>query len=562
MDQKKDIIDQLNEALSSTENFDLIISNIKAIKNQYVAVSKEEIDRLKKEFEESGSEEEFKIPHDEWDGKFADLLTTFNQRKKKYDDERASELNENLKKKKKILEDLDTLIAEEHHIGAAFDKFNELKEKWKTIGDVPANNFKDIRREYSNQIERFFYNINIYKSLKDYDLKKNLRLKKDLIEKVKKLEQSSVNEMRELINIYTHEWDEIGPTVQSEWEKVRDEFWENVRVIHKKIADYYKGQKEKIKDNLTAKEALCEKLEELGKKDLSDIKVYNKAHKEVNQIKDDWKKLGFAGKKTNDEVWQRFRIAMDAFYKHKKEEQEGLKETFKENEEKKHKLIEKAEELKDSMDWRNTAELFKRLQTDWKRIGSAHPSKEQKLWKKFRNASEHFFAKRKDYFDNQEEREKNNLNLKKEILAKLSILDVKKGENNLEVIQDLVKQFNVIGYVPKEEKGKIENDFNKIRNQKMKEVGLDAGQIDEQSFELKIEGFKVAGNSDELLRNEYRHLDEKLRRIEADIKQYENNLGFFGGNTNSPLVKEVVQKIENSKQEADKLRSKIKMIAK
>ncbi len=561
MEEKKEIVEKLAATVQQDKAFEEIQNEVKELKNQFVDLVQKDHKKLKEEHEKSETSEEFKPPHDDLDGRFTELMTQFNQMKKTFDDKRAHELNENLEIKKKIISDLGKLVEEENHIGHAFEKFNELKEKWKNTGHVPNSEYKEVQREYSHQIERFFYNINIYKTLKEYDLQKNLQLKLDLTEKVKALmKNDSIKEVRDLINTYTHEWDEIGPTHQSDWEKVRDAFWESVREVHKKIGDYYKDQKGRLKENLAEKEALCQKVEELAKGDISDVKSYNKSLKEINKIREEWKKIGFAGKKANDEVWQRFRKAMDSFYDHRKEEGEGIKEIFKENEEKKLKLIERAEQMKDSMDWKNTANSYKKLQADWKRVGSTHPSREQKLWKKFRAPSDHFFNRRKDYFDNREVREAENLGKKQEIIGKLENLDVSKDKKANDSIQQLVKDWNTIGFVPKDEKSKIEGAFQKTLNAKMKELGLNAKEIEAQTFEFKVEGLKESDNANELLKNEYRHLDDKLRKIESDIKQYENNLGFFGDNTNNPLVKEVEKKIEESRKEADKIREKINLL--
>jgi hypothetical protein len=563
MKEKKEIVDQIDELLRSGKDFELIIPELKQMKASFVQIVKEAHEELKKQHEESAGEESFRPPHDEFDGKFSDLMAQFNEKKKKWEEQRAHELNQNLEIKKKIISDLDKLIETEDHIGPAFEKFGQLKEKWKATGPVPNADYKDLQREYSHSIERFFYNINIYKTLKEYDLQKNLQLKLELTEKVRALlNNDSIKELRDLIGTYTNEWDEIGPTVQSEWEKVRDAFWENVRAVHKKIADHYKEQKDRIKNNLAEKEKLCEEAESIIQRDLSDMKHWSKSMKEMSRIQEEWKKIGFAGKKTNDEIWKRFRKAVNAFYEVKKEQQESLKEVFKEYEERKHKLIQRAEEMKESMDWKNTAMAYKKLQSDWKRVGATHPAREQKLWKKFRAASEHFFERRKDYFDNREEREKGNLEKKMEMLKSLKELDLKENEKAIEELQQFSKDWNGIGFVPKEDKGKVESEFQKLISEKMKSLGLNSQEIEEQSYEIKIEGFKDAENSDELLRNEYRHLDEKLRKIEATIKQYENNLGFFGGKTNNPLVQEVEKKIELSRQEAEAIKARIDLLEK
>ena len=239
-----------------------------------------------------------------------------------------------------------------------------------------------------------------------------------------------------------------------------------------------------------------------------------------------------------------------------------MKEVFRQHEDKKNRLIELSEKLRDSMEWKETALEFKKLQAEWKKVGSGHPAREQKLWRKFREASEHFFNRRKEYFDGREDREKKNLEKKQELLSRLKSMDKNGGEDLLQILQEMTREWNTIGHVPRDEKQKLETDFAKILNSKMKALGMDSNEIESRVFELKIEGIRGAENSAELLRNEYHHLDDKLNRILADIKQYENNLGFFGRNTNNPLVKEVERKIENSRMEAGRIKARMQSLEK
>ena len=561
-EEKKDLIKKIEEAMKADSEFDQLAPVVRELRSAFVKLVKAEHDKLEKAHREGDPDEEWKVPHDELDGRFAELMSQFNEGRKKWEEQKAHQLQINLDVKKKIIEDLEKLAENEQHIGHAFERFNELKEKWRATGPVPSNEYRELQTKYSYAIERFFYHINIYKSLKEYDLQKNLQLKHEMIDKVKKLEDNkNIKEVRDLIAAYTKDWDEIGPTFQHEWEKVRDEFWEHVRAIHKKIGDHFKELKDKRKESLEKKEALCEEVEQMAKSDLESPKQWNKALKRMAEIRQEWKKIGFAGKKTNDQVWDRFRKASDLFYESKKGLQEEIKDMFRANEEKKQELINKAEEIKESVDWKGTTMAMKRLQDQWKKIGPAGQGREQKLWKKFRSATNHFFETKKDYFDHKEEREIENQKKKESLLQELNDFKVGSGTEAEKSIKDFTVKWNTIGHVPREAKSDLEQNFNKLLKEKLKAAGKKEKDIGEEVYKMKVEGYKYAPNSAELLRNEQRHLDEKLRSIEADIKQYENNLGFFGGNVeNNPLVQDVLKKIEDSKKQAQELRNRLELL--
>ena len=562
-DKKKDLISKLEEALKQELPFDQIAVTIKELKTSFVEFVKTEHEKLLKQKQDTVDEgEEVKMIHDEMDQRFSELMTEFNQKKKLWDEQRSAEMIKNLETKKKILKNLEILVEEEQHIGHAFEKLNKLKDQWRETGDVPSANYKELQRQYSHVIEHFFYQINIYKTLKEYDLKKNLQLKLELTEKVKALlKLTNLKEVRDLIGAYVKEWDEIGPTYQNQWEKVRDDFWESTHQVHKRISDHYKLLKENQHTNFVQKEELCKTLEEFIEEKFEDQRQWNKAMKKIGEIREEWKKIGFAGKNKNDQIWKRFKKATDDFYKIREGFNEGMKEVYKENEDRKAALIESADKIKDSVDWKGTAMEMKRLQDRWKRVGPASQGKEQKLWKRFRAVTNHFFDARKAYFDGREDREKNNLVLKEDLLKKLKSLKIEKGDVGITSINDISREWNEVGYVPVDQKEKVESAFKKLVSDKLKETGKKDSEVKDQLFSMKIENMKSAQNSDELLRNEYSFLKEKLQKIESGIKQYENNLGFFGGNIkDNPLVKDVLDKMEAAKIDAENIRAKIKLL--
>ncbi|MEQ8520979.1 MAG: DUF349 domain-containing protein [Vicingaceae bacterium] len=561
MEQKKLLIKKIEESLNSEGPFEEINPKIKELRAAFVQLVKEVHAVQEKEHVESNAEVEFKVMHDETDGRFSELMAQFNEKRKKWEDQKAHEQQQNLEKKLQIVHDLEKLAEEEQHIGHAFERFGELKEKWRSTGQVPSGEYRELQTKYSYAIERFFYHINIYKTLKEYDLKKNLEFKKELIKKVKDLEKNkNIKDCRDLISEYIKEWDELGPTAQNEWEKVRDEFWENVRLVHKRVGDHFKELKEKRKENFQKKEALCEEVEKMAESGEGDHKHWNKVNKRMAEIRAEWKAIGFAGKKENDKVWERFKAANDKLYVMQKGVQEQMRDVFKENEERKLVLIAQAEELKNSLDWKSTTEAMKRLQERWKKTGPASQGKEQKLWKRFRTSVNHFFEAKKDYFDNREEREGKNLQQKKELLEELKALDAS-SKDAAKAMKEYGVKWNAISEIPRNERQALDKSFNDLLARKLKESGKNESEITGEVFKMKLEGIKSSDNSEFLLKNEHRFLEEKLKKIEADILQYENNLGFFGEKSEgNPLVLEVMKKIEASRTEAAELKSRIAML--
>lgn len=560
---RKEIVEQIAVLLESEDVMSLG-GQIKELKGHFnEELRKEHADQLKKFVDDGGQEADFKVPHDEHDARFMDLMTDYRQRRKKAEEEKIKQEEQNLLIKRKVIEDLNRLIKEEQNIGKAFAVFKELQETWKSTGNVSATSYRELQHQYSMALEEFFYNINIYKTLKEYDLKKNHQLKVDLINKVKALvDHPSITETRELIKSYVQEWDEIGPTEKDKWEAIRDEFWENTRAVYKRVQEHYKGVKENQAENLEKKTALCEKVEVLNEVEYTTAKKWSQKTKEIEAIRTEWKNYGFAGKKDNDSIWKRFRTAVDTFYDRRRAFNSKMKDVYGDHAIKKEKLIEEAEELKDHTDWKVTTDRFIKLQKRWKAVGSADPHLEQKLWKRFRACCDHFFNAKKHFYDTREEREGNNLKLKEELLEKLKAHKVEGEQEEItKSLDQFVTDWNAIGFVPMKEKSRLNTAFDELLGAQMKAAGLDPKKVEKEKFRLKVEGMRSADNSKELLRTEMLHMEDKMRKLEAEIKQYENNLGFIGGNREgNPLVMEVEKKIENSRKRLDQIKERIKML--
>ncbi len=515
----------------------------------------------KSKWSEEGKEDsEFTFEHNKEEQAFIELKDQYIEKKKVLVEDKKREIEQQRILRKKIIADLKELIGQENHIGPAFQGLKEIRERWNSLPEYPDKEFRELQKEYSHQLELFYYNINIYKSLKDYDLKKNYDLKKSLAEKVSKLQEgNSIKGMKEAIGIYIKEWDEIGPTFKEKWEEVRDEFWEATRNVFKKINEHYKDIKEVQVKNFELKTELCEKVESLAKEKIESHKEWKKRSDEIEAIKEEWKKIGFATKKHNDKVWQRFRDALNTLYHQKNDFYKANRKVQQEAEQLKQKLIQKADAIKESTDWQKTTDAFIQLQKEWKNIGSASPKWEQKLWEQFRAACDHFFNAKKAHFGSRKDRMKESLVAKQNLVKELE--KIKPGDAKLkpEVLNDFVSRWNELG--PTEQNKELNSSYNKLLDERYKSIGLDSKEVHEQKFKAKIEGIKKTDQPDRRLQKEKQFIRDKIRKLENEINQYENNLGFFGHNTeNNPLVLEVEKKIEEAKKERDTLKQQLRLI--
>ena len=517
----------------------------------------------KKFIEEGGTEEDFVVPHDDEDKEFAELMALYNSKKKDHDAAVKKQESENLATKKQLIEDLKQLISNETNIAKAYQGLKDIREKWDKTGNVPKTEFKDIQHEFSLQHEYFYYNINIYKTLKEYDLEKNLQIKKELIAKMEALlHVEFIREVRERVEQLINEWDTTGPTFKDKWQEVRDQFWQAAAKVHLKIKEHFSEQKDKQKANFEAKRELCEQVEKICENLPNSEKAWRKKTEELKAMQEKWKTIGFATKKQNDKVWQRFRSALDVFFDKKKAFFGELKEEYGDHEKKKLALIEEAEKLKGRDDWKNTTELFVRLQKRWKAIGHAGQQKESRLWKKFNQACNDFFSAKKQYYDTLDDRLSENLKKKEAVVEKITAYKLTGDkEKDIEQLKALSTEWGSTGHVPKKKKDQAQKVFNQAIEVHYASLKLGSSERENMRFDSRLESLRNAKNAPELLDRERIKIKEKIRRLEAEVVQYENNLGFFdAGKGDNPFLKQAQEKVDGAKQELQKLRDQLKQV--
>ncbi len=461
---------------------------------------------------------------------FKTVYTDYKRERAEYNRELEAQRQANLEKKLSLIEQLKDLVENNTDVQASFPRLREIQAQWKETGQVPISEFRNINETYQHQVEKFYDMVQINHELRDLDFKKNLEAKEELCAQAESLAASDdvVGSFNTLQGLH-EQWKEIGPVEKD----LRDSIWDRFKlatgVINKRYQDHFERLKAGFAENLKAKELLCEKVESIAdREDITQASVWNALAKEIEGIQQDWKKIGFTSRKDNQRIYDRFRAACDKFYLKKRDYFLAVKGGMEENIAKKEALIAKAEELKDSDNWKKTTDQFIALQKEWKEVGAVPRKKSEQLWKRFRAACDTFFAAR-DAASGPENDFYANLKAKKAIIEEVKAYQKKEGVSDQQAKDEFTRRFREIGFVPFKEKDNIAQAFREAIDEKFP---------------------PVLGKSD---------LIRKYNALQQDIVTYENNIGFFSNSRNSePLVLQMKERIEKAKEELRKIEQQIR----
>ncbi len=544
-------------------------------------VSKE-VSELRSKFEDYVLEEERKVQVAELEAKdkgeafeapdtdfgkeeFYNIYSEYQEKAKVLRSEKKAIEEKHLGEKKALIKRLEDVVHNEENIGAAFAVFKEVQEKWKEIGDIPRAKRNDIQAEYSKVIEDFFYNIKIYKELKDHDLHRNHQLKSEVVANLKKLAKiDKIKEVETQLKTLQNDWEDIGPVPNEEWEKLKDAYWTEVRSIYERINRFYEDRRAQLQENLEKKAGILEEekklISEIG--NLDSVKSWNNATKKLKDVQNNWKAVGFGPKKENDKIWKEFRSICDTFFDAKAKFFESVHDEYDKLAEKKQRLVDRANELKDSTDWKGTANELKKLQNQWKNIGHAGLKYEQKLWKSFRAACDHFFNAREDHFKAQDKEFEVNLKSKEELIAEIQKAKLPEEKKEaLELLKSYSNRFNTIGMVPLKQKDSIYKNFKTALDELYAKLDLKGAEKDKVMFQAKIDALKASPNASRALQNEKFDLRKQIDKHKKEITQLENNLGFFANSKGADKLKqEVEKKIDAERKKIEVLKTRIKLI--
>ena len=541
-----------------------ISDDVNRIKEFFYKKTKAEFNENRLNFaKEGGNIEEFRPEPDEFETKIKSILETYRNRKSDFNRIQESEKQENLKKKLDIIEQIKDLVNREEAINKTFQEFRNLQNEWHSTGIVPQSALKDLWENYHHSVEIFYDYIKINRELRDLDLKKNLEAKIALCEKAEELllEPNAVTAFKTLQD-YHDRWREIGPVPHENKNDIWERFREATSKINKRHHEFFEKQKEEQRKNLEAKTALCEKAEEIANSEILTFADFKEKSDAIIECQKLWRTLGFAPKKHNNKIYQRFRAACDKFFEKKRAFFAENKETQMRNLQLKTELCLKAESLQDSTDWKDTADMLIRLQKEWKEIGPVPRKYSEKIWRRFRKACDTFFTRRSEFVAGRDTSYEDNLKAKLEILEEIEAFDP--GEDlkaGFEKLKEIQKRWTEIGYVPIDRKDEIAHRYKDALNKQFDKLKLDDEDKNILRYRSKIDSARTNPRAARKVRAEREKFFSKIKQLESDIVLWENNIGFFAKSENADnMIREVEEKIAEARKNIKILEEKVRLI--
>ena len=482
---------------------------------------------------------------------FKHLYSLFKKERAEFARKLEEERGANLVAKQAVIEDLKALVDKQEDVTATFPEFRAIQARWREIGPVPVSAFRDLNDTYQFYVEKFYDKVQINRDMRDLDFKKNLEAKQGFCEEAERLaeDENVIDAFKELQKLH-EQWKEFGPVAKEYREQIWDRFKAATAKINKNYQAYFEGQKEKYEENLAAKVALCEKVEAIVAKEEIASSEWSTLTKEIEEIQKEWKTIGYASKKENQKIYARFRAANDKFFERKRVFYAEYKDGMSVNAERKLAIVEKAEALKDSTEWKKTTDALIQLQKEWKEIGAVPRKKAEALWKRFRAACDEFFA-RKEENAKSESGIRENLRAKKTLVEEIKAMEPSEDKSLMkDLLQSFQEKWNAIGFVPFREKDAINKAYRDAIAEKFGEL-LGGGRSSRQS------SGKNAPKSQRPL-SEKDKLIQQYNRLQQEAQTCENNIGFFAASKNAEaLISQMQEKIDGYRKELKELEAKI-----
>lgn len=541
-----------------------IRNQVAQLRSNFEKTTKELENEERQKFIESGEPAELFVPQpDQLQKDFSALLLEYRTKREEERNKQESSREANLKAKYEVIENIKELINRQESLNETFQEFRSLQQKWHEIGQVPQNELHDLWENYHHHVENFYNYIKINNELRDLDLKKNLETKTELCEKAEALLlEPSVVKAFKTLQKYHDFWRETGPVPRDK----KDELWERFKTATAKInqrqQEHFESLRHQLTHNLEAKTELCEKAEELLKVELKSPKEWEEKSKEIIDLQQVWKTIGFAPKKDNKAIYERFRTACDSFFNKKREFFKNYKTQQSENLQLKTELCIQAEAMMESTDWKKTTQLFIDIQKKWKEIGPVSRKQSDVVWKRFRTACDHFFDRKSHFFKHIDKEQEENLKLKEALIEEVNNYQLKEeGEDTISELQKFQKRWIEIGFVPIKEKDRVNQEFRNAINQKFDHLNLDKEDRSLHKYRNKLESWKLTQQFDEKIGSERHKLSNRLKQLESDIVVWENNIGFFAKSKKSEaLMRDFKNKIKSGKSNIELLIKKLEII--
>ena len=559
---KEQLVEMLEETVKEVD-LAKIKDKVAAIRIHFNKLNKEDLDHEIEQFLQGGGDmETFRHEEDACETRFNTAFGIYKANKAHQNEILEAQKIENLSKKQALLEDLKQMIASNESLKKTYDEFRTLQDRWKEIGQVPATENANLWNTYHFLVEQFFDKVRIGRELRDLDMKKNLDLKVDLCEKAEELlnEKSLTKAFQELQKLH-EQWKEVGPVPQEK----KDEIWERFKAATDKInqirRDHFAKIAEEQNGNFQTKSALCEKAEEIVNGEYASINAWQKKSTELTELFQVWKTVGPAAKKENEEVWTRFKSAMDKFFAKKKEYFSTLKDQQTENLERKTQICIEAEALMESTEWKKASEQLKKLQEEWKTIGPVPKRHADKIWKRFRAACDAFFNRKSEHFSGLRGEEDANLEAKKTLIEEVKVFELSANRNeNMEALKTFQRRWLEIGHVPVKVKDAINKEFRNLIDGFFDTMRKNQDEASTNDYREMMASLKDDPEGHDKVRRERTNLQNRIQKLRDEIAVLENNIGFFSNSKNSELMRaEYEKKINKAKSDLKVLEAKLKI---
>ena len=554
-----------------------VLERVKELAHSDDTPAKDEIDHLKTAFykllfaereadqktfiENGGDPEAYVMKTDDSEEQFKAEMGLIKEKRAKAFQQQEEEKKANLQRKQQIIEKIKMMSTSPEEANKSYNDFKALQQEWKDIKAVPAEKANELWRNYQLYVEQYYDLLNLNRELREYDFKKNLEQKTLLCEAAEKLadEPDAVSAFHQLQELH-QQYREIGPVAKELREQIWARFKAASTVINKRHQQHFEELRAKEEENLTRKTALCEKVEAIAKEENKNATDWENHTKQIIDIQTEWKTIGFAPQKMNVKIFDRFRAACDDFFGRKAEFFKTLKEKFAENTKKKKEMVEQAKALMDSTDWKATSDKLIKLQKEWKTIGMVPKKVGDQLWAEFVAACNKFFEARNAATAGTRNEEQQNLDRKKEIIAKLKELLDSAADNVQATLQQLIDEYGKIGHVPFKEKDKLFKEYHKVVDALYKQLNISASKQRLDNFKSSIKS--MAKQGEDMLDNERGRLMRRYEQLKSEITTYENNLGFLNASSQkgNSLIDEMNRKVNKLKDDLELIRQKIKAI--
>ena len=557
---KKEVVERLKEIAASDENPDK--DEIDLLKTVFYKLHITEREARMKEYIDGGGDPEaYQIMPDEDEETFKQQMAIVREKRARIFQQQEAEKQANLEKKLEIIEKIKAMATSPDEANKSYNEFKELQQQWKDIKNVPADRASELWRNYQLYVEQFYDLLKLNSEAREYDFKKNLETKTKLCEAAEKLadEEDVISAFHQLQELH-QQYRETGPVAKELREQIWTRFKAASTVINKRHQQHFEDLRSKEEENLTLKTALCEKVEEISKLENKTASDWEKRSKEIIDIQNQWKTIGFAPQKMNVKIFERFRAACDDFFGRKSEFFKEMKQAYAANIEKKKALVEKAQALADSTDWKVTSDKLINLQKEWKTIGVVPKKIGDQLWHDFLNACNKFFEARNAANAGARNEERENLEKKRNIIEQIKALVADAANATREKVQALTDEYNKVGHVPYKEKDALYAAYHEALDAIYKELNISNKRRRLDDFKSNIRN--MAKRGEDAIDNERGRLTRRFEQLKQEIQTYENNLGFLNASSKkgNSLIDEMNRKVQKLRDDLELVRQKIKAI--